>query len=407
MNIFGGVEPPSWLTAIAKPIDTQLTGHVLGSLASGLSHALQTDPETGKMKGVGEGLAETRMSQANPLWKLQAAQIQSGIAARAAQMESAHALALERTAETRAWMDDAPQLSPWLSAKPEVRETMAEPIAKSQQGMTLIQRTRDADARYFLGKEVNDTRLATSKLQLDNVKKAADWDNALGAADAETQASIAALPNQGWTLDANGKKVYPTPDALRILNDSRKASGLLPFGTKQTEVKKTDAMQVEAFRQANRMELEKMRQEDRLALLKARDTSKPLQPEIWTAPSGTQFLLYGKTVRSLDNVSAKEKAEISLLTSQIRGYQNQLAKDPGNQDVLNALSKKKAEFNRYFERKSAPTTTTPAAPVVVPAAPATPAIPAPAPATNQVAPPTSGGMTNISFDDFSKWKAGQ
>lgn len=88
------VEPPRWLQAIAQPIDTKLTGQVLGAALAGATNASarqheaqwQINPATGKQVYMGErggswfsnflgATAEAKMNMADPFWRIKADQL--------------------------------------------------------------------------------------------------------------------------------------------------------------------------------------------------------------------------------------------------------------------------------------------------------------------------------------------
>ena len=288
-DIFGSSQPPAWLVEATKQTPGEL-GSIAGLALGGGLNALEQDPNAkDSRKGFKQGLAEARLNEADPLWKIKLSQSvadhQANLLGRAAQAQSAIALANERKAETAAWMEDAPRLSSWLTASPEQRKDLPTPTAQSKQGLTLLQKTEDNDQRYFIQRDNQKIREDTSKIQQENQKRSLDWANAVGAADPDTQAKIAELPNQGWVQDGQGRKISPSSQALGILNDWRKSNNLLPFGAKQTEVVKPDAIAVEKEKQKGRtqietqkeqakVEYEKLRQQDRVALEDVRQKYK-------------------------------------------------------------------------------------------------------------------------------------
>ena len=86
-NIFGGVEPPAWLSRISQPADMSVTSKVIGELVGGLANATENAIESADKKqeqGVNTSwikelpsqikpsLVDARLSMNNPLWKIQA-----------------------------------------------------------------------------------------------------------------------------------------------------------------------------------------------------------------------------------------------------------------------------------------------------------------------------------------------
>ena len=378
-DIFGGAQMPAWLANLAKPTDPELTGHVIGTALGAGLNAIERDPNSpdGERKGFKEGIAEARMNQSNPMWRLQAAQTQSAMMARAAQAESAYALANERINETKAWMQDAPKLSPWLTARPEDRKTLPTPTANSKTGMTLLEKTRDQDARYFAAQDANslrkqqvDNNTVAAKSILDDAKKFNS--TLLTVTDPATRSKIRGMTKNG----------VPTAEAWEALDAAPKTTSTKPLST----VGKLEADRDNAIKSGAPQEVVSAYD---AAIKKATESSANLYAD---APKvieveGKKFLQWGKQLRDLSSTGAKEKAEISLMTSRIRTLQTELSKDPKNADIINQLSAEQKKFNRYFEPKQ--TSTSPKIRQVTPQT------------QTQTQPATDSGLN---FDDFQKWK---
>jgi hypothetical protein len=235
-NIFGGVEPPAWLQNIARPVD----GRDFGMLLGGAVNAFQKD-EDGERIGFGRGLAESRMNMADPMWKMKAAQTEVGMRSAILQNEMTYQKFNQQKEELAAWQEFAPEAAPWLRMTPEERlKTQAPDPRGSTSAINLIQKIRDTDERLLLQKDRIQLQKDNSKIALENERRAVDWNNAIGAATPEVQAQIAELPNQGWVVDANGRRLTPSTQALTALNAHRKANGMVPWGIKPTEVVKAD-----------------------------------------------------------------------------------------------------------------------------------------------------------------------
>lgn len=386
-DIFGGTQPPAWLVEETRQTPG-LLGDVAGQGMAAILNAVQRDPNATQgtsflesRKGIAEGISEARLNAADPLWKIKLtasmAQQQAVTLGRVAQAQSQIALANERKEETSAWMQDAPKLSPWLSATPEQRRDMPEPIANSKAGITAIQRSRDADTRYFSQKDAQQLREANSKIQQENVKRSLDWQNAVGAADPDTQAQIAELPNQGWVVDGQGRKISPSVGALGILNEWRKANNLLPFGAKQAEVQKPDAIAVEKEKQKGRESLEGMREKGKEAYEKQRQQDRM---DIEEFRSKSKMDIEKMKLSDRDSKTGKIVTEDEFVNRHLNKLFDGLYKETSNpkQSMVDAEKALRALYRS--QHKSEPVKAAPA-----PAAPATETKPAPAaaPAANE------------------------
>lgn len=182
-NIFGGTEPPAWLQAAAHPINTELTGRVLGLGLGATLNALQRDTSPSvpadaswlqSRKGFKEGLFEARMNLTDPMWKMKEAGLQAQIAGQQAQ--TAHQTAMAQTAaqELKWQAEDSPKVAAWLAASPERRKTMDTPTAHSDKFLNMIRATRDADERSdmlrSIAKEKADLQAGILKQRIDEAK---------------------------------------------------------------------------------------------------------------------------------------------------------------------------------------------------------------------------------------------
>jgi hypothetical protein len=288
-DIFAGTTPPAWLTDMTRQVPGEL-GQIGGLALGGLLNALQEAPtkavpvkdeKTGEVtmkpvpqdsgvsgwfssrKGFAEGLAEARLNIEDPMWRTKAAQAQANLLQTMAQTQAQYGLAQERKAETAAWMQDAPQLSKWLTATPEQRQDMPTPTAVSKQGLAAIEKSRDADARYFIQKDANDIKKQSAENQTAAAKAAATntksfYDMLKTVTDPQAQADILAKTKNG----------LPTPEAWAALTAA-------PRQTAEQE-KQAGREKLEGIKQSGRATLEEQKQEGResLADINAKNKAK-------------------------------------------------------------------------------------------------------------------------------------
>lgn len=283
------VAPPAWLTAIAKPADISGTGYALGTLLSGgLLGATQPDtdftkdPDTGEWvnKDTGEvretqpklgfqkGLAEARMNQQDPMWKLREQEQKQRLLNQMASLELQHAQLKFQNDEKSAWLQDVRSgLPKWLSSDPKWRQehSSERPTPTSRQGLALMSAKDVADQNFMLkdqlaknAQQYKETQLENAKTRLEQEQWKAEhgtaWqqhqqllEEGLSSSDDVTRAAVDKLPNKG----RDPKLGFLTPEAEVIVNGYRKAHGELPIGAKPASAKGMSALgKLESERQA-------------------------------------------------------------------------------------------------------------------------------------------------------------
>jgi len=397
-DIFGGATPPAWLTDL-----TRQTPGELGSIAGlALGGAVNAATEGVSPK---QGLGEARLNIEDPLWKLKVAQTQASILGTMAQTQSAYALAEERKQETAAWMQDAPQLSSWLTATPEQRQKMPAPVAVSKQGMTAIERSRDQDARYFIQKDANDIKQQNAENQSSAAKAAATntksfYDMLKTVTDPVAQATIMGMTKNG----------LPTPEAWEALTRA-------PRQTAEQE------------KQAGRQKLEEQKQTGREKIEEQKQTGRESLADI-NAQNKAQFegerqqnrielkKLEGENKIELEKMKLGAKDGNGNLLSEDNYVQrhfntvfNAAWKESETKDIKQVISNvEKALRLRYrVEHKAAPAAPKPATPAPAAAAGAPATAAAAATTATVTTPPAqqSAGTNALSFDDFQNWIKGK
>lgn len=236
-ELFSGTQLPAWLAERAeRTAERGAWGQIAGTLGAGLINSLQRDenapvnPETGEQprKGFAQGLWEARMNQRDPLWKLKTETAKTAVLSEMAQAESAHALALERQQELRAWMQDAPAISGWAAMTPDDRSKAVAPTAESLRGAQMIQTLGIADQNYLLKRD-------NTKRMLEHEQRNSDWETLYGTMPEGLQTF--ALANGGmFATDPSTNIKHPNPlvvnryNAWALTTDDR-----VPFGIGKAE----------------------------------------------------------------------------------------------------------------------------------------------------------------------------
>jgi len=189
-EIFQNTDVPVWLQRITQPPDAGAIGKDIGGVLAGVVNSFGRDENAapdnedywGTRKGFEKGMQESRMNQADPMWRLKKTEIEAKVKDALAQAESRHALAQQHSSETSAWMKAIPVLAPWKAATPEERATMPTPdVGPSRTAWKVVQDQQNADWRYARQKEMNDLQkmraentTTQAKLAVADAKKFTD-----------------------------------------------------------------------------------------------------------------------------------------------------------------------------------------------------------------------------------------
>lgn len=180
MSIFSGVEPPAWLERIAQPIDTTLTGKVIGDLVGGLADAtgIAIDKATQKQKqgintswikelpgSIKPGLAEARLNVQNPLWKMQAQQAQLNMAQQGLFLQNQQSLIEARKTKLQMQQHDQEVLPKWLQDHPtwESRQDAEPPQLFTSEAQRMYRDVQLGDAQNIKHKSIVEGIDAYSK----------------------------------------------------------------------------------------------------------------------------------------------------------------------------------------------------------------------------------------------------
>jgi len=309
-DIFGGVEPPRWLQEITIPKQQGETGSELGTILGGGLLALQqdpstidpatgktkTDPETGKplswletRKGFQRGLAEARMNQADPNWRVKEKALEANATANWARAASMWQQYNSTQKDMALWTTkDLPAITQFqeeLKTNPEA----VPPVVQSGKGMQAVGQLE----KQQLAMQQARLRQDNAKINIENQKTSIAFDQAVSVAPVAIGSAIDELPNQGWNVDRQGKRTTPSTAALKIYNDWATGNGQMPekaFGYKPNAVevakargeesRKTEQTRgelksnLEQQRQENRKELEAVKQSGRIDVEKLKQLGR-------------------------------------------------------------------------------------------------------------------------------------
>lgn len=398
MNIFAGTEVPAWLQNIARPIDTHLTGQVLGTGLGALTRMLteknqvtdsQGQPvmdESGKTKtehpSWSTALGETAASQHyGPMWKLKQQEAQTSVWNNVAQLEATHQRLKMQADESKGRTSDLPKLNQYmqdlksdLNAVPPVMES----IWGQQQTETLSRAAQVKDTRN----QQLEVQKQNSKAEIESRAKVAEFDSVI-ARDPILESSIASLDGKGYTTDGYGRKI-PTLQARQLVNKWLTDKGEQPLGTsvqektatirtegqiKAVEARTTGQLTVEEARQKDREKLEQVKQVNRVDLEKMRLSDRDAKGKVVTEDEYVNRHLNAVFNSFQKNVPSNETADPRKMLD----------------DAEHALRARYRIAHKYN----------------VSPKPGPAAQPAPNTVTAPASAQPSGG---ISFDDYSKWK---
>lgn len=180
MSIFSGTEPPAWLERIAQPIDSSITGKVIGDLVGGLADASEiaiTKATDKQAKGINTnwikelpgsikpGLAEARLNATNPMWRMQAQQMQLNMAQQGLAIQNTQSLIDARKTKMQMMEHDQQVLPKWLQDHPtwESRQDAEPPQLFTSEAQRMFRDVQLGDAGNIKHKAIVEGINAYSK----------------------------------------------------------------------------------------------------------------------------------------------------------------------------------------------------------------------------------------------------
>ncbi|MBU6231540.1 hypothetical protein KGP36_02630 [Patescibacteria group bacterium] len=387
-NIFAGTELPQWMQSVRN--ENAILGESIGTVLAGGLLGLQKNEDGDGMKGFQQGLAEARMNQADPMWRVKEKNLEAQAVSRWAMAASQWQQLDATNKDMAAWTSqDLPAISKFqeeLKTNPDA----VPPVVESSKGIQVIGQLEKQQMML----QAQRLRQDNAKINLENQKTSTAFDQAVAAAPVGVGSAIDELPNQGWNIDRQGRRTTPSTAALKIYNDAMTEGGKYPeraFGYKpnaaevarirgeeqrKVEEKRGEVRgQVEAQRQENRKELERMKQEGRIDVEKLKQLGRT---DGKGAPLG-------------------EKEFINRHFNTVWTTLRKNAPD----DETPAMTAAKAErllsgvYHRVDQRNAAAGIPSKTMPFTPPASVS----------TNEAKQTVPGATNDISFDDFQKWKS--
>ena len=326
------VQPPAWLTNLARPADTGVMAKVLGELTAGAGIAAgQADKDVAEAKSKGEdlswgrawlqdipkGIGEARLNLLDPLWKLKVSE------------QGLHVQALQQNIKAKQQQMDATaqdqQVIPaWLAQHPtwESRQSADWPSAVTPQGSRMLNDLR-----------LRDSQSVQQKVAVEGIKDFSTRISALAKDDPTAAAQISA---QSVQYTSRGQ--MPPPEMTEALTIAEQSAA------QRKENQRVMAEQ-EAIARGETPET-RITEKGVQKIFKPKTSTAAFMPEEVTLPSGTKMIRVGPRQFRF---APKSGQEIELTASQL------LAVAEGLKLRSGATPQQKADANRildYLEKKA-------------------------------------------------------
>lgn len=334
--------PPNWLVEIARPIDTKLTGQVLGSAIAGGLMAAETvgakadeiERKTGERPSwlaqtgswFGEFLPaahEAKLNLQDPLWKLKAQKVQLGIMGDALGIVSEQQKIDTNKSKIALMAKDTQDIPAWLREHPTVESRMSAewPAAMTPEWNSNLNNLR-----------LRDSQSVQAKVIVSGVKTFADRLSALAKEDSVAAAQIAGASGQ---YTSRGQ--MPPPAILEALSVAEQAS------QQRKENERTAA--VAAAEAAGQVPETRITDKGITTVYRPSSSTSTFQPREITLASGTRLIQTSPNQYRIAPVKGTERV---LTDSQLLQLATQLqkvgdAKSMASADQIQEFLAKKAE----------------------------------------------------------------
>lgn len=387
------VQVPAWLERIARPIDAEQTGALIGQGLAAVATAFQENTpadeemgfgKAGESKGFKQGLLESRMNLADPMWKqkfqmaLEAQRINQNAKWMQMQEDAGRLRVMDETVKAKQQIqrDEADDAAAYAQAKAEVG---GDALKLVNHGMPPFKSNK---YRMMWQTDVNTAKAADSVIDRNNaamalrqqqVKDAAEFDKALSALTVPAD-RLAIQQEKDPQVKLQMLAAAQERDQAKAEAEAA-ASGLEvtttrtgPRGTIITRgiPKKTSTQAAQDYYDtlvAEGAEPEAIAMAkaalERTAKGAARGDDLYNKPVEIINVGGHQFIKWGRQLRSVDD--PKNKAELGILTSKITHLQTELIKNPeddkhaaADNSLTQQLLSARKELRKHFENTKAP-----------------------------------------------------
>jgi hypothetical protein len=316
-NIFAGTEPPAWLEAIAKPIDTKLTGQVFGAILGGLSNAhqeakeknqnLPPDKQTSFWEQLPDSFHNAAMRIRDPMYDIHMKQSQLQLGQQSLNMQATQQKMNFAAQDMVMRAHDQQALADWLTKYPTLksRQDAEAPILESDEGWQHYEAIRKGDS--------------AQENQKENDRMGQRFNEMLRLADDPTRAKI-----NGMMAQSGGKITFEMYEELAKGEAAQIPKGEGPEGKwihdEQTISRIYGGRESQVYK-------------DFIA-----KSDKNLQGTIWTdEKTGERLFLYGKTVRKLADYSAADQDRINVAMANVKGALDPTTKAKAQEDFDNLM----------------------------------------------------------------------
>jgi hypothetical protein len=234
-DIFGGVEPPAWLSRIAQPADMSVASKVVGELVGGLGISAEKAIKSARDKqedgiatnwikempaNLHDSMFEARMNLQNPMWKQQVQQAQLNMAETQMRMQDQQSIIDTRKNKMVMLNADKQNFSQFMQDHPtwESRQSAVWPAFMTPEMERAKRDAMMADSRSVQAKVATEGVHVFSKevgeLGKIDPKAAAKYSKWIGHTDVPQEVHDQFAADMAGAQEAARKKLIPTAEVI-------------------------------------------------------------------------------------------------------------------------------------------------------------------------------------------------
>lgn len=280
-DIFGGTQIPAWLVASTHE-DSGGLGKSIGTIMAGGLLALQPNESGDGLKGLQQGLAEARMNQSDPMWRVKEKALEGQAVSTWANAATKWQQYDDTSRDMKLWMsDDLPALTKYQQDLKDDPDATA-PVMKSTRGQSAIntiatQQLKKAQLNFKQDVAADTFELKSADIANRSVAaKAAVADAKLFNDTLETVIN----PTDRAGIRALTKAGIPTPESWAALasapkkskEDKKQEGAIAQIEARGGQARTTDAQRagertaLETQKAQEKQDFEKTRQQNRVAI---------------------------------------------------------------------------------------------------------------------------------------------